>query len=73
MTFTLAEVLLFIIAGMLTVMVGLLIWLVIRVSKVSGEIEGGWPISVRPLVESTVLSRPSRWGPLWPARCWRPR
>lgn len=41
MTFTLTEVLLFIIAGMLTVVTGLLIWLAVRVSKVSGEIEKG--------------------------------
>lgn len=41
MTFTLAEALLFIIAGMLMVMTGLLVWLAVRLSKVSGEIEGG--------------------------------
>ncbi|MDO8730793.1 MAG: hypothetical protein Q7J69_06400 [Candidatus Omnitrophota bacterium] len=41
MTFTLAEVLLFIIAGMLTVVAGLLVWMVVRVSEVSGEIEKG--------------------------------
>ena len=39
MTFTLTEMLLFIIAGTLMVVAGLLIWLAVRVSKVSGEIE----------------------------------
>ncbi len=39
MTFTLDEVLLFIIAGTLMVVAGLLIWLAVRVAKVSGEIE----------------------------------
>gem|GEM_PF-2252797 len=41
MTFTLTEVLLFLIAGTLIGVAGLLIWLVIRMSKVSGEIEEG--------------------------------
>ena len=41
MTFTLAEVLLLIIAGTLMVVAGLLIWMVVRVSKVSGEIQEG--------------------------------
>ena len=41
MTFTLAEALLFIIAGTLMFVAGLLIWLAVRVSKVSGEIEEG--------------------------------
>ncbi len=39
MTFTLMEVLLFIIAGTLMLVAGLLIWLAVRVSQVSGEIE----------------------------------
>ena len=38
MTFTLVEVLLFIIAGTLMVVAGLLIWMAGRVSRVSGEI-----------------------------------
>lgn len=41
MTFTLTEVLLFIIAGTLMVVTGLLIWLVVRVWEVSGEIKEG--------------------------------
>ena len=39
MTFTLTEVLLLSIAGILMVVAGLLIWLVVRVSQVSGKIE----------------------------------
>lgn len=39
MTFTLTEGLLFIIAGTLMVVAGLLIWLAVRVSKVSGKAE----------------------------------
>ncbi len=39
MTFTLVEVLLFLIAGTLMAVAGLLIWLVVRVSQVSGKIE----------------------------------
>lgn len=37
MTFTLTEGLLFIIAGTLMVMAGLLIWVAVRVSRVSGS------------------------------------
>ncbi len=39
MTFTLTEILLVIIAGTLMVVAGLLIWLSVRVSKVSGKTE----------------------------------
>ncbi len=39
MTFTLVEVLLLLIAGMLVVVAGLLIWMVVRVSQVSGKVE----------------------------------
>ncbi len=39
MTFTLTEMLLVIITGMLMVMSGLLIWLTVRVFKVSGEMQ----------------------------------
>jgi len=39
MTFTLTEVLLVLIAGTLMVVAGLLIWLAVRVSQVSGKME----------------------------------